>query len=305
MVSTAVVEAGRAAIGTVGTTLPVTFTDAPPIDLQRRSVARLEAAGYGAVWTNEVVGGKDAFVQMALLLAATDRLAFGTKIANIWAREPQTTRAAAAQLAEAYPHRFLHGLGVGYPAQAQAAGKDYGKPISTLRDYVTRMDEQTWPPAPAVEHPRLIAANGPKLLALAAEIADGALPAMLPPTFTAQAREILGPDKILVMGLSVMPGATRDDARQTIAMMFGGPDGARRLVGLGFTEEEATGFGDRLVDAIVAYGHPDRIAARIHEHLTAGADHVSLLLPVNTDFATGIDQLAALAPAILDQSMVR
>ena len=53
-------------------------------------------------------------------------------------------------------------------------------------------------------NPRIIAANGPKMLALADDIADGAMPAMLPAEFTAQARQLLGPDKLLVVGLSVV-----------------------------------------------------------------------------------------------------
>ena len=162
--------------------LPVSFTSAPSADLQREAVGRLERAGYRAAWTNEVVGGKDAFVQLAVLLAATERMAFGTSIANIWAREPQTAHGAAALLAQAYPGRFVLGLGVGYPQQAASTGREFGSPLATMRDYLDRMDSPTQPPAPDVAYPRIIGANGPKMLALAGEMADGALPAMLPPS---------------------------------------------------------------------------------------------------------------------------
>ena len=142
-----VVNAARKALGPVGVCLPVSFTTAPDVVLQRAAVARLEHAAYGAVWTNEVIG-KDALVQVAMLLAATERIAFGTAVANIWARQPQTAHGAAAQLAQAYPGRVVLGLGVGYPEQAASTGQEFGNPLATMRDYLDRMDSPTWPPAP-------------------------------------------------------------------------------------------------------------------------------------------------------------
>lgn len=241
----------KPALGPVGALLPVSFSELPPVDLQRDSVRRLERAGYGAAWTNEVIGGKDALVQLAVLLAATERMAFGTGIANIWARHPQTTHGAAALLAQAFPGRFVLGLGVGYPQQAESAGLEFGRPLATMRRYLERMTEESQPPAPDVVYPRIIGANGPKMLALAADTADGALPAWQPPEFTAKARETLGPGKLVVVGLPVDPAK------------------------------------------------PAEAAAQVREHLAAGADHVEVSLPIGTDFAAGIDQLVALAPAVL------
>jgi probable F420-dependent oxidoreductase len=247
-----VVDAARGELGPVGVCLPVSFSSTPCADLQREAVGRLERAGYGAVWTNEVIG-KDALVQVATLLAATDRVVFGTCIANIWARPAQTMHAAAAQLAQAYPGRFVLGLGVGYPEQAASVGHEFGRPRATMRGYVDRMQSPTWPPAPAAPYPRIIAANGPKMLALAGEVADGALPAMLAPEFTAEAREVLGPEKLLVVGVSCDADRGETAARQAV-----------------------------------------------REHLAAGADHVTLLLPIGGDFATGITQLVQLAPKLAE-----
>jgi hypothetical protein len=142
MGSGTLVEAARRALGPVGAFLPVPTASAPPIDLQRDAARRLERAGYRAAWTNETVGGKDALVQLAVLMAATERMVFGTGIANIWARSAQTMHGAAALLAQAF------------------------------------------------------GANGPKMLALAGEITNGALPASQPPEFTAQAGQVLGPGKL-------------------------------------------------------------------------------------------------------------
>jgi probable F420-dependent oxidoreductase len=299
MATTTTVDAARKALGPIGVSLPVSFTSTPSVDLQREAVGRLERAGHRAVWTNEVIG-KNALVQLAVLLAATERMVFGTGIANIWAREPQMAHSAAALLAQAYPGRFVLGLGVGYPQQAAGAGREFGSPLSTMRDYVDRMGGETWPPAPDVAYPKIIAANGPKMLALAGEIADGALPAMLPPEYTAQARRALGPDKLLVVGLSVVVDTDHDraraTARDTVSNALGQKSYAARMAGLGYSAQEIADVDDRLVDAIVGHGDPAAIAAKVQEHLTAGADHVTLLLPIGGDFSVGIDQLEQLAP---------
>src|ERR1700678_2504733 len=133
---TTTVEAARSALGPVGVFVPFSITSPPDADQQREAARRLEGADYRAAWTNEGVGGKDALVQLAVLLAATDRLVLGTSIANIWARAPQTAHGAAALLAQAFPGRFVLGLGVGYPHQAASVGRDFGRPLATMRGYL-------------------------------------------------------------------------------------------------------------------------------------------------------------------------
>lgn len=293
----------RQSLGPVGVCLPVSFTSTPQADLQRAAVRRLEDAGYQAIWTNEVIS-KDAFVQLGVLLAAAERTVFGTFVGNIWARPAQTMHAAAAQLAEAYPGRLAVGLGVGYPEQAASVGQKFGSPLATMRDYLDRMDSPTWPQAPDAAYPRIIAANGPKMLALAGEIADGAMPAGLPATFTAQAREALGPDKILVVGLSVIPDADADQAkaaaRESVSGRLAAPSYAARIAGLGYSAQEIAEVSDLLVDAIVAHGDSTAVAVKVREHLLAGADHVTLLLPIGGEFSAGVDQLEQLAPALAE-----
>jgi probable F420-dependent oxidoreductase len=294
------VDAARRAVGSVGALLPVTFTNMPSVDRQREAVGRLERAGYRTAWTNEVIG-KDALVQLAALLGATKRMVFGTSIANIWAREPQTMHAAAAQLAQGYPDRLILGLGVGYPQQAASTGREFGRPLATMRDYRERMDRQTWPPAPEVAYLRIVAANGPKMLSLAGEIFDGAIPAGLPPEFTAHARQVLGPDKLLVIGLSVIVDSDLDrarmKARETVSNSLGRPSYAATVGRLGYSAAEIDEVGDRLVDAIVGHGDPAAISATVERHLTAGADHVMVMVQ-GGDFAAGINQLEQLAPTL-------
>jgi probable F420-dependent oxidoreductase len=171
-----------------------------------------------------------------------------------------------------------------------------------MRDYLDAMDLHTWPPAPDSGHPRIVAANGPKMLALAAEKADGAMPAGMPAEFTAQARRALGPDKLLVIGLSVVLDSDADRAkaaaREDVSNRLGAPAFAARVAGLGYSDRDIEDVSDGLVNALVAHGDPSAIAAGVGEHLAAGADHVVLLPPMGGDFATGVGQLERLAPAL-------
>jgi probable F420-dependent oxidoreductase len=298
-----VIDTARSALGTVGVYLPLPFTAATPIGAQREAVGRLERAGYQAAWTNEPLGGKDALVQVAMLLAETKRMAYGTGIANIWARQPQTAHGASALLAEAYPGRFVLGLGVGYPEQAASTGQEFGKPLTTMRSYLDRMATPGMLPAPEAAYPRIVAANGPKMLALAGESADGAMPAMLPPEFTAQARQLVGPDKLLVIGLAVVTGTDPDQAKATARARVAGTLGMRgssyaaSIARLGYSAQEIEETSDRLTGAIVGYGSPAAIAAKVREHLVAGADHVTLM-PTADNLTAGMAQLEELAPAL-------
>ena len=142
------------------------------------------------MWTNEIVGA-DALIRASLWLAATERLVVGTCIANMWVRPAQTAHAAAAQLHQAHPGRFVLGLGVGRPEQAASVGRDFGSPVATARAYLQSVGD---PP-----YPRLLGAIGPRMIALAGELTDGALPAGTAPAVTAQARAVLGADKLLVV----------------------------------------------------------------------------------------------------------
>jgi len=305
MGGTDLVSEARQALGSVGAFLPNLPSAAiPPVQEQRQAVRRLERAGYRAAWNNEGVGGKDGFVQLALLLAATERMAFGSAVANIWARPPQTAHGAAAMLTQAYPGRLVLGLGVGYPFQAAQINQPYGRPLAMIRDYLEQMAApQPITRVPAVAYPRIIAANGPKMLALAGQIADGALPVFVTAEYTAHAREVLGPDKLLVIGLTAALDDDRDQAKaaaghfmSTVVGQPGSPYAAN-LARLGFSAEEVNAAPDRVVDAVLGYGGPAAIAAKAREYLDAGADHVriSTIVP---DFANGIDQLERLAPAL-------
>ena len=297
------IQTARRTMGSVGAFMPGPIIEGiVTAELQRQAVRRLEQAGYRMAWNNEGVADKDGLVQLGLMLANTERMAFGTSVANIWSRAPQTMDVAAASLAEAYPGRFVLGLGVGYEFQAELVGQPWGKPLANIRRYFQRMDV----PVPMMRqvpeggYARILAARGPKMLHLAAEIADGVNVNRVPPEFTTHARDVLGPDKLLVIGVHTILDDDVERARAT-AQAAASADyvtaRVRNLAGLGYSEDELRTGSDRLIDAVTAYGGPARIAARVREHLDAGADHVMIMVQ-GTDYAAGVDKLLRLAPAL-------
>src|SRR5213082_463317 len=174
--------------------------DFSPAHVVRDAARELQDLGYGALWTGEAVG-REVLTAAQLLLTATDRLVVATGIANIWARDALAMAAGQLALGEAFPGRFILGIGVSHKPLLDVRGQDYGKPLAFMRAYLDGMDHgydvyRAVKPDPMP--PRVLAALGPKMLELAAEKADGAHTYFVPPEHTARAREILGPGKLLV-----------------------------------------------------------------------------------------------------------
>jgi probable F420-dependent oxidoreductase len=301
-----VVTAARQRLGGVGAYL-ANPTQAPaPVDEQRREVARLERLGYRSIWTNEQISGKDVLAHLGILLAATDRMVVGSAVATVWARHPATLHGGAALLAQAYPGRVALGVGISYERSARYAGADYGKPVPRMREYLDRMDA---PPQaavpPAADYPRVLGAIGPRMTALAAERADGAIPFGMPVDHTAASRRILGPDKLLIVGQQVVYDTDRDRARDAAralktAMRTLNPSSPyfTNLTRFGFSDNDIATVGDAVVDATIACGDENAIAARVREQFAAGADHV-LLFPSTQTLAAAGDALERLADAVL------
>jgi probable F420-dependent oxidoreductase len=243
---------------------------------------RLEAWGYSALWIPES-RGRNVLVHAGLLLSATRTLVVASGIANIYARDPMTMAAGQRALAEASGNRFLLGLGVSHvPLVEGVRGHTYGKPVPTMRAYLEAMEKAPYTaPAPG-ERPRtVLAALGPKMLALAASKADGAHPYLVTPEHTAQARTLLGKDKWLCPEQMVMlesdPTKARPTARKLISYYFQLANYRNSLLTLGFTEADfADGGSDRLIDSTVAWGDVAAIRKRVQQHWDAGADHVCI-----------------------------
>lgn len=274
-----------------------------------RAAARdVEKLGYGALWTGEAVG-REVLTAAQLLLAATDELVVATGIANIWARDALATAAGQLALGEAFPDRFVLGIGVSHKPLLDVRGEDYRKPLAMMRDYLAGMDrgyDVYRAVAPVNRPPRLLAALGPKMLQLAAAETDGAHTYFVPPEHTAQAREILGPAKLLVPEqvavLSTDPATAREIARRHTSSYLRLPNYTSNLQRLGFAPDEfADGGSDRLVDTICAWGDEAAVATRVREHLAAGADHVAVQVLVDDRRGLPRAEWAQLAPALLDR----
>jgi probable F420-dependent oxidoreductase len=280
--------------------------DFSPADVVRDAAGEVEQLGYRALWTGEAVG-REMFSAAQLLLAATDSLVVATGIANIWARDAQATAAAQLALAEAYPDRFILGIGASHKLLMNVRGGEYQKPLSHMRSYLEAMDNgydvyravkpASWPP-------RLLAALGPKMLELARDQADGAHTYFVPPEHTARGREILGADRLLVPEqvcvLATDPSVAREIARRHTASYLRLPNYTANLERFGFTAEDfADGGNDRLVDTICAWGDVDQVVARVRAHLDAGADHVAVQVLIDDRTGLPRKEWAELAPALL------
>jgi probable F420-dependent oxidoreductase len=265
---------------------------------------QLEAWGYRALWLPEAVG-RDPFAFIGYLAARTTRLIFATGIANIYARDPMTMRAVRETLAEVSGGRFLLGLGVSHAHLVVGIRKHaYGKPVSTMREYLTRMESALYMARKSDESaPIVLAALREKMLALSVDKAAGAHPYFVPPEHTARARTVLGkagwlcPEQMVLR--ETTPSKARAIARANMKIYLGLPNYQNNLKWLGFGDADfADGGSDRLVDAIVAWGDDKQIAERIQAHHDAGADHVCIQ-PFRPDGQPGPDLslLETFAPA--------
>ncbi|MGC0327660.1 putative F420-dependent oxidoreductase [Streptomyces sp. SAI-170] len=283
--------------------------DAHPAGLVREAAAEIEELGYGAIWFGEAFG-RESFGQAWLLLSATRRLTVASGIANIAFRDPIAAATATRTLGDAFPGRYLLGLGGhrvddtvhhldGYPMPAR------GRAVHTMRAYLDSMDavpEHGPRPDPAPR--RVLAALGPKMLGLAAERTWGAHSYFVPVEHTAHARRIMGPEAFLGVELAVVldtdAARARELATAHVAMYIeSAPHQLANVRRLGFGDDDVLGGpSERLVDAIVAHGDIDEIRRRVEEHLQAGADHVAVQVLTASPTDLPLRQWRELAPAL-------
>jgi probable F420-dependent oxidoreductase len=280
------------------------FEDYPAAQAQE-AAAELEQLGYGAIWFGEAFG-REALTHAGLLLAGTKKIVIATGIANIYARDPVAMAAGQKTLAEAYPGRFVLGLGVSHvPLVEQLRGHRYEKPVATMRAYLDAMDQAPYRSvAPATKPVRMLAALGPKMLELAAARTDGAHPYNTNPEHTAQARTILGhgpqlcPEQAVI--LETDPATARAIGREFLALYLTLPNYTNNFLRLGFSEAAfQNGGSDRLIDAIIAWGDLDQIRSRVRAHHAAGADHVCIQVLTKDPHALPLEEWRELSAILL------
>lgn len=279
--------------------------DALPTPKAREAAQTIESLGFPSLWVAEAVG-RDPFVSSSVLLSATENLRLATGIANIYARDPMTMAAGQKTLAEAYPGRFLLGIGVSHGHLVAGVRKhDWSKPYSHMVEYLEKMDKAMFMAVqPAQDPGRVLAALGPKMLKLSVTAANGAHPYFTTPDHTRIARETMGSEGLLapeqMVVLETDPVEARRIARAGMKIYLGLPNYFNNLRRLGFDESDwSDGGSDRLVDAIVAWGTEEQIAARVSEHHAAGADHVCIQVLQDDPRNAPLEQLRRLAPVLL------
>lgn len=248
--------------------------------LSGEQLREIESLGYGAIWAGGSPPAELSWVDP--ILEETNTLKLATGIVNIWTADPGPTAESFHRIEKAYPGRFLLGIGVGHPE----AHQQYRKPVDALTDYLDKLDEYGVP-----KDSRVVAALGPKVLQLSAERSAGAHPYLTTPEHTAEARKLI-PDAFIAPEhkavLTTDPEKARAVGRKALEIYLNLANYLNSWKRLGFTDSDVAKPGsDKLVDAVVAYGTPEEIAATLKRHLTAGADHV----PVQV--LTGPDKLVS------------
>ncbi|HEX9235851.1 MAG TPA: LLM class F420-dependent oxidoreductase [Actinomycetota bacterium] len=269
-------------------------------------VREIEALGYRALWIPEGLGSKEVFAHASLLLGAGERIVVATGIASIWARDPVAMANGARALAEAYPGRFVLGIGASHAYSVELRGGRYERPYSRMQAYLDAMEKARYAgPEPDRPAPLVLAALGPKMLRLAADRAAGAHSYFVPVEHTGFAREALGEGPLLLPEQAAVlerdAERARSIARKYMGNYLGLPNYANNLLRLGWKEEDLSEGGtDRLVDAIVAWGDVDALRGRVREHLDAGADHVSVQLLRERSRDLPTEDYRELAAALLE-----
>lgn len=255
-----------------------------------------EDLGFGSLWIPGFDGGH-VFDRCRMAMEATSTLTIATGVVNIWRHEPKDVAETVAKMRADNGDRFLLGMGSSHRFLVGPEEYDKVSPMKKMRNYLADLDDAGLP-----ESHRVLGALGPKMLALGAERTAGAHPTFIPPEFTGATREIIGEDALLMPEVTVIlddnPETARAYARRFASLYFKGPNYANMLRRFGFTDEDFEGEGsDHLIDSVVAWGDPESIAARVHAHLDAGADHVAIQY---RGYEPELEAWRKLAPLLLD-----
>jgi probable F420-dependent oxidoreductase len=268
--------------------------------------AELDELGYSALWIPDVSG--NVFTPINALLAATERTVIATGILNLWMTSAADTAAGYAATVATHGERVMLGIGVSHQLLIDGAKMPgtYTRPLSVMTAYLDELD--ALPNRGVPRGNRMLAALGPKMLALAAGRTRGAHTYLVTPEHTSQVRAALGSEPLIAAEQGVVletdPGKARAAARESLAGYLILPNYTNNFLRLGFTPDDIAGGGsDRLVDALIAWGDEQTIAARVQEHHDAGADHVCVQVLHSAGALGGrsfpVEQWRRLAPALV------
>jgi len=262
------------------------------------AAAELDELGFPALWIPDV--GGPVLDAVARLLAATRRTVIATGILNLWMHAPGEVAESHAELTAEHGDRFLLGIGVSHAPLIDAGQPGrYRKPLAATAAYLDGLDAA---PRPVPVESRVLAALGPKMLALSAARTRGAHPYLVTPEHTAYARSVVGQGPLLLPEQGVILCDTYDEARRigtdTLRAYLSMPNYANNMLRCGFSEDDVTQVTDRLFDALIAWGDEEAVMRRVAEHHAAGADHVCVQVLTDDPRAFPREQWRRLAAAI-------
>jgi probable F420-dependent oxidoreductase len=238
------------------------------------AAAELDDLGFPALWIPDV--GGPVFDAVGHLLGATNQAVIATGILNLWMHSAGDVAQSYTELTAQHGDRFLLGIGVSHAPLIDAGQPGrYRKPLAATASFLDELDAT---PQPVPPDRRVLAALGPKMLALSASRAGGAHPYLVTPDHTASARATLGEGPLLLPEQTAILTESADEARQIgtdwLRAYLALPNYANNLLRSGFSEDDLAQVSDRLFDAIIAWGDEEAIISRVNEHRSAGADHV-------------------------------
>lgn len=266
------------ALGPYGFSVDVDAAGAP---------AEIERAGYRTLWVN---GGQlDRLDRLLDVIASTEHAVVAPAIIPPDVYDSAAVTDLFRRAEDLAPGRLLVGLG----------SPQRPRPLAAVRGYVDELDAAT---APIPQRRRLLAAFGPRALGIARDRFAGAIGGLFTPAYTAAARQRLGADRTLVVGLYVVldddPASARAAAREPLGFLSTLPPYVNSLRRQGFGDEDIATLSDALIDELVAWGDPDRVAAHARSLLVAGADHVALTVLGGPGRPAGSEAAGLLASAL-------
>lgn len=234
------------------------------------AAAAAEAAGLRTFW----LGGSPRLAQVRPLLEGSEKLTIATSVVNIWADEPADLAREYAELEADFPGRVCVGIGVGHPE----ATSDYKRPLSALEGFLDGVDAA--PESIPVER-RIIAALGPKMLAMSARRSLGTIPYFSSVDHTRAARAAVGPEALVIPEVAYVLDEdverARATARRYAKLYLGLRNYTNALLERGFEQADIEDGGtNRMIDHVIPHGSATEVAATVRAHREAGADHVAL-----------------------------
>jgi probable F420-dependent oxidoreductase len=260
-----------------------------------------EQCGFDIVWVSELFG-REPFITCATLLGATSKIHVGTAIVNIYARDARATKAAAYSLGEAYGNRFELGIGLSNKMGNDQRGLPWLAPSKKVKDFMGYYDSTQLMFDHQSDVPVYLAAHGPTLMKLAAELTDGAYVYMKPVEYSRWAKDQLGDKKLHLMQPTVFnndPDKARAIARRAVSIYLPLENYHRAWREAGFADSDfMDGGSDYFIDSLIAWGDEAKILERYALQRKNGVDQI-IVGPANLDLKAdaGWQQLESLIKA--------